>query len=71
MKLLRLRYKQLGGHTHVRVFIGMPGQTFAKAGDLTFSNDEWEDIQRLLRNAEILPEETQIQRLSRRHDEND
>lgn len=70
MKHLRLRYRQAGGHTHVRVFCGEAGFTLAKCGDLTFRNEEWDEIQKLLRNAEIIPEaDTQVP--SRRHDEND
>lgn len=71
LKHLRLRFKQVGGHTHVRVFCGEQGFTLAKCGELTFRNDEWDDIQKLLRNAEIVPEDRTEAPTSRRYDEND
>ena len=37
---LRLRYKQLGGHVHVRVFMGRDSDHLAKCGDLAFREDE-------------------------------
>jgi hypothetical protein len=70
-RVLRLYHRQLGSHTHVRVFCGMQGFTLASCGQLTFRNEEWEDIQRLLRNAEILVEPPSSAIPSRRYDEND
>lgn len=67
MNTLRFYYRQAGGHTHVRVFCGPSGQTAGKCGDLVFRNEEWDDIQRLLRNAEFRPEPKP--RFSRRHDD--
>lgn len=46
--IIRVRYKQLGGHVHCRVFTAIgPDRTFAKCGELTFSNDEWEGVIRI------------------------
>jgi len=37
----RLRYKVLGGHTHVRFFAGQGDSSLGKCGDLVFRNEEW------------------------------
>lgn len=40
--VIRLRYKQLGGHVHCRLFTAREvRQTFAKCGDLVFDELEW------------------------------
>lgn len=60
MTLFRLRYKQLGGHTHVRVFAGKGSLSLAHCGQLVFRNEEWADFLRELArpgNIEELPEE--------------
>lgn len=44
MTLFRLRYKQLGGHTHVRLFAGKGNASLGKCGDLTMRNEEWADF---------------------------
>ena len=54
---LRIRFKKLGGHVHCRVFTAKTADgTFAKNGELVFDEQEWQDIQRLLRNAEFFPD---------------
>lgn len=70
-RVLRLYFCQAGGHTHVRVFCGRRGFTLASCGQLTFRNEEWDEIQPLLRNAEILAEPSQDSLPTRRYDEND
>ena len=44
MTLFRLRYKEGGGHTHVRVFAGKGSSSLGKCGDLVFRNEEWVDF---------------------------
>lgn len=55
---LRLRYKQLGGHIHCRMFTAqIYDGTWAKNGDLVFDEKEWPDVQgKLARVGEVLPE---------------
>jgi hypothetical protein len=38
---IHFKTKVLGGHTHVAVFVGPDADHRAKAGDLTFRNEEW------------------------------
>jgi hypothetical protein len=39
---VRIYYRRLGGHVHVRVFAGLThGETIGQAGHLTFRDDEW------------------------------
>ena len=48
-RVLRLRYRTLGGHVHCRLFTAAhPDMTFAKSGDLVFAIDEWADVRALL-----------------------
>ena len=49
-RLLRIRYKKLGGHYHCRVFIGVPGNTFAKVGDLILDEVDWDQIEHMFRS---------------------
>jgi hypothetical protein len=42
--LFRFRYKELGGHTHVRVFAGKGSFSLGKCGDLVFRNEEWAEF---------------------------
>jgi hypothetical protein len=42
--LMRFRYRELGGHTHVDVFTGRLGMTLGKAGELVFTNEEFQDL---------------------------
>jgi hypothetical protein len=46
--LFRLRFQELGAHTHVRVFAGKGTFTLAKCGDLVFRNEEWAEFQKNL-----------------------
>lgn len=49
--ILKLREKLVGAHVHVDVFIGKhPDQTFANAGRLVFSVQEWPHLAALLTN---------------------
>jgi len=44
---VRVLYTVGGGHTHVRVFVGAAENlTHGKAGDLTFTNEEWTIVSR-------------------------
>ena len=56
--IIRIRYRLLGGHVHCRVFTGKAkNMTFAKVGDLIFSQDEWDDVRdQLHRTVEFVPE---------------
>lgn len=53
-----------GGHTHVRVFVAMPGRGFGKCGDLCFRNEEFELFRQNLLGSRVIffinetPEET-------------
>lgn len=38
---VRLRYRLLGGHVHVRVFVGKDVDHLQKSGDLVLREDEW------------------------------
>lgn len=45
MTCIKIKYKKLGGHYHCRVFTGKGvGFTYAKCGDLVFSEEEFPDI---------------------------
>lgn len=45
MVALRVRYEKCGGHIHCRVFSAPArNQTFAKNGELVFSEEEWNDV---------------------------
>lgn len=58
--VMRLRYKQFGGHVHCRLFTAPAvGQTYAKCGDLVFSEEEWNDVHVLFEcgGAEVLRED--------------
>jgi len=56
--IFRLRYKILGGHTHIRVFAGQGEASLGKCGDLVFRNEEWELFKQSLKGpVQIMPEE--------------
>ena len=56
--MMRLRYRQLGGHIHCRVFTAKaPHLTFAKVGDLIFDEREWPEVRKLLRACEFIEED--------------
>lgn len=41
MVKIRIYFEVLGGHTHMRVFVGMEGKNLGKAGDLCMTNEEF------------------------------
>lgn len=50
--IIRIWYKKLGGHVHCSVFTGAAkNMTFAKAGDLTFSEAEWNMVRDMLHSS--------------------
>lgn len=54
----RLRYVELGGHTHIRVFAGQ-GEILGLAGTLVLRNEEWGELRQklaLTTNIEIVEE---------------
>jgi hypothetical protein len=38
---IKICYRELGGHTHVSIFMGTTEWSLGKCGDLTFRNEEW------------------------------
>lgn len=42
--MFRLRWKEAGGHTHVRVFAGKGTISLGHCGNLVFRNEEWADF---------------------------
>ena len=45
MRTFRIWYRQLGGHIHCRIFSAEnPSGTFAKLGDLTMDEKDWESF---------------------------
>ncbi len=63
--ILRIRYRQLGGHIHCRVFTApADNRKFGKVGNLIFDEQEWPVVRRDLCAAvngelavQILPED--------------
>lgn len=51
---IRVYYRVLGGHTHIRVFTGKTGFTLGKAGDLCMTNEEFEAWKNNVANCEFL-----------------
>jgi hypothetical protein len=45
-RIMCIYFKQLGGHTHMRVFTGKEGFTLGKAGDLCFTNEEFRELRK-------------------------
>lgn len=59
--VIRIRYKELGGHIHCRVFVAKAkNMTFEKTGDLVFdAGEQWNTVRDMLHSAvEFLPEES-------------
>jgi hypothetical protein len=57
--IFRLRYEELGGHTHIRVFAGTGPASLGLCGTLVMRNEEWDKFTRVVaasRNVEVLPE---------------
>lgn len=42
--VIRIYYQVLGGHTHMRVFVGTEGKKLGLAGELCMTNDEFEAL---------------------------
>jgi hypothetical protein len=38
---MRVYWKELGGHTHMRICTGKTGYTLGRSGDLVFTNEEF------------------------------
>lgn len=57
-RVIRVRFRVLGGHVHCRLFTAAPPYTtFAKSGDLVFNLTEWPDIRtRLINSVEFIEE---------------
>ena len=61
MRYFRFYYKVAGGHTRTRWFTGgNRTAVFGKCGDLTFVNDEWEEIRRVLERGAAEHDNVQI-----------
>jgi hypothetical protein len=58
MRQLKIYYTKQGGHYHCRVFIGVYGQTFAKVGDLVFSEEDWVGLKNTFAHSTIFIEDT-------------
>ena len=50
-RTLRIRWRKLGGHYHCRLFIGVPGQTFANVGECILDEVDWVQIETMLRHS--------------------
>lgn len=61
--IFRLRFKQLGGHVHCRLFqAAAPGHTWQKNGDLVFDELGWLVFATKMRaRIEILPEDDRLE----------
>ena len=59
MKTFRIRYQKRGGHIHCRVFSASnPSGTFAKLGDLTMDEQDWDSFRDQVGTGwQFLPEE--------------
>lgn len=58
MSVFRIRWKQLGGHIHMRVFSApQPNYTFAKLGDLCCTKAEFHDLQLAMAGIQFIEEE--------------
>jgi hypothetical protein len=63
--IFRLRFKQLGGHIHCRLFqAAVAGHTWQKNGDLVFDEPGWRSFQSVIwKRIEVLPEDDETERL--------
>ena len=58
MLIMRFRWRQLGGHVHVRVFTGKQFDgTFEKCGDLVFDGSAWPLVARRLGELAVLEDD--------------
>jgi len=58
--LFRMRYKELGAHTHIRFFSGKGSLSLGLCGNLVMRNEEWAEFKQWCDRqgpVEILPEE--------------
>lgn len=57
--IFRLRFKQLGGHVHCRLFQALsPSHTWQKNGEIVFDERGWESFAALMHTRiEMLPED--------------
>lgn len=54
--IIRIRYEQAGGHIHCTVFTAKErNQTFARAGNLVFNEEEWPKVQEAMGNVQFVP----------------
>jgi len=61
--IMRLRFKQEGGHYHCRLFTAKAvDQTFAKCGSLVFSEEEWDQVrtQFLMSGMQVIEEGVEL-----------
>ena len=55
MTYIRIRWKQLGGHIHCRVFTSQNYEgTFANCGTLVFDEREWPEVRDKFDRAEFI-----------------
>lgn len=61
MRTFRIRWQRRGGHIHCRVFSAEnPSGTFAKLGDLTMDERDWEGFKAQIGNGwQLVPEENE------------
>lgn len=58
MTYIRIRYKQLGGHFHCRLFTSQNAHgTYANCGELVFDEREWADVRDKLSRCEWISDE--------------
>lgn len=61
MLIVRIRHKLLGGHVHMRVFVGRTIYSLGLAGNLVMREDEFEQFKRAMDRdsvAEFVEEES-------------
>lgn len=57
MTVIRVRYRQAGGHVDARVFVGPDTDHFALAGTLCLREEEWHGFIDGLSRAEFVPDD--------------
>lgn len=62
MRTFRVRYEKLGAHIHCRVFSASnPSGTFAKLGDLTMDEKDWDSFRDQVGGGwQFLPEDRSV-----------
>ena len=61
--IFRIRYEQLGGHTHMRMFAGPHDGALGKCGDLTMRNEEFKLFRDAATFIQFKPELPQVRGL--------